>query len=215
MSRSCKNCDAEENIGQYGLCSVCRTEYEDLSSIVNCVKEQQDEIPLLVKYREAVKRTESPNFCEIDPRIIHAALGIGTEAGELQDVVKKTLFYGQELNMVNAFEEIGDLLWYVMLLCIACDWSLEQIIDANIEKLRLRYPKQFAELEARQRNISAEQASLEKAVEQIPDKMIVKESYVDYEQEGEEDLLEDEAQERLEHSLDKLIDGQTEEGDTS
>jgi hypothetical protein len=60
--------------------------------------------------------------------------------------------------------------------------------------LRLRYPKQFAELEARQRNISAEQASLEKAVEQIPDKMIVKESYVDYEQEGEEDLLEDEAQ---------------------
>jgi hypothetical protein len=40
-------------------------------------------------------------------------LGIGGEAGEISDLIKKTFFHGHPFVPMKFVEEGGDLLWYV------------------------------------------------------------------------------------------------------
>lgn len=47
--------------------------------------------------------------------MFHAAMGAVTESAELIDVFKKFIAYKRRIDLVNADEEIGDLLWYIML----------------------------------------------------------------------------------------------------
>ena len=71
-------------------------------------------------YVENVLRTESPGNSETvarltEPqtiRLLHAAMGMVTEAAELLDMLKKHIFYGKILDLINAKEEIGDSQWY-------------------------------------------------------------------------------------------------------
>jgi len=92
-------------------------------------------------------------------RLLHAGLGLATESGEFLDALKKTFFYGRELDTVNLIEEIGDLLWYVALACDALDISLEEVQHRVIEKLRVRYPGQFEDVV--DRDVEAERQALE------------------------------------------------------
>lgn len=48
--------------------------------------------------------------------LLHAQMGIMTECGELADQIKRHLFYGTELDIVNVKEEIGDIMWYTAIL---------------------------------------------------------------------------------------------------
>ena len=64
------------------------------------------------QFIEDAIRTESPNFFQPNVRILHAAIGCVTESGELLDALKKQIFYGRELDVVNVKEEAGDILWY-------------------------------------------------------------------------------------------------------
>ena len=89
------------------------------------------------EYTETVRRTESPNFNidKVSPRVVHAILGIVTEAGELADALKKTVFYkDRELDLVNIKEEIGDVAWYLHLLMdeLGLDWN--DILEVNDRK---------------------------------------------------------------------------------
>lgn len=45
--------------------------------------------------------------------LLHCATGLVTESAELVDAIKKHVFYGKPLDVVNIKEELGDLLWYV------------------------------------------------------------------------------------------------------
>ena len=75
--------------------------------------------------------------------LLHAALGLTGEAGEFADAVKKHAIYDQPLNLENAEEELGDLLWYVALGCHALGVSMKDIAQRNINKLRVRYPEKY------------------------------------------------------------------------
>ena len=57
----------------------------------------------------------------------HACLGIISELGELCDMIKRHIAYGKPLDAVNAKEEIGDICWYVALLCKAFGHSIEEL----------------------------------------------------------------------------------------
>ena len=48
-------------------------------------------------------------------RVDHAMRGLVTEVGELVDAYKRHLYYGEELDIVNIKEEIGDCFWYIAL----------------------------------------------------------------------------------------------------
>ena len=89
-------------------------------------------------------------------QLLHAAMGISTELGELSDNLKKYLFYGSKLNIVNAREELGDIMWYIALACRSLDVSLEDICEKNINKLKIRYPDKFTNESAENRNIEEE-----------------------------------------------------------
>jgi NTP pyrophosphatase (non-canonical NTP hydrolase) len=114
------------------------------------------------EYVKNVKRTESPNFNLINERILHGAIGICTESGEIMDAVKKSLFYGRKLDEVNLVEELGDLFWYIGIVSDALGISFEEIMERNINKLRVRYPKQFEPEKEQNRDLDSEREVLEK-----------------------------------------------------
>ena len=95
-------------------------------------------------------------------RLLHAAIGMCTEAGEIQDQLKKAIFYGKTLDKVNIVEEIGDIMWYIGIACDTLGVSLEEIMQKNHEKLKARYGTKFTEAAALNRNLDAEREILEK-----------------------------------------------------
>jgi NTP pyrophosphatase (non-canonical NTP hydrolase) len=95
----------------------------------------------IAEYTKEVHRT-----CSIeDPRelLILTALGIAGESGEVVDTLKKVLYHSHELNVTELSKEIGDLLWYMVLLCDTIGVRLDDVMQANVEKLQKRYPQGF------------------------------------------------------------------------
>lgn len=95
-------------------------------------------------------------------RLLHAAIGIATESGELLDTLKKFMFYGKGLDIVNIKEELGDLLWYIALAMDVLDTDFPTEMDRVIRKLRLRFPDKFNIVDANIRDLDAERKELEK-----------------------------------------------------
>lgn len=76
-------------------------------------------------------------------RLIHGAMGIAGESGELVDAIKKHVFYGKPLDTENVKEELGDILWYMSILLDEVGSSFEDIMTRNDNKLGTRYPKGY------------------------------------------------------------------------
>src|SRR5688572_11699064 len=96
-----------------------------------------------------------------DLNMLHGAIGIVTEAGELLDAFKRNIYYGKELDKVNVKEEIGDLMWYIAILAREMDFDFEDILQTNIDKLKSRYPEKFTEQHALNRDLGKERDILE------------------------------------------------------
>lgn len=99
-------------------------------------------------------------------RLLHAAIGLCTEAGEFIDPIKKNMFYEKILDEVNLKEEIGDLLWYIAIACDALETTIEDEMERNIRKLIKRFPEKFTEEAAINRDLFAEREILEKDFQQ-------------------------------------------------
>lgn len=98
---------------------------------------------------------------EFQSRMLHYVLGVGTESGELLDVVKKNVIYGKDMDVVNVHEEIGDVLWYLSRILDITGGTFEVCMDLNIKKLRARYGDKFSEFDALNRNLEKERKILE------------------------------------------------------
>lgn len=104
-------------------------------------------------YKEWALTKERKGYDKIAERIntgttgslLHGALGISGEAGELLDAVKKHVMYGKELDKVNVLEELGDICWYMAIALEAVGSSFEEIMQLNQDKLEKRYPGGFTE----------------------------------------------------------------------
>ena len=94
-------------------------------------------------------------------RLLHAGIGLATEAGEFLDQMKRHVYYGKHRDDVNLKEEISDVLWYCSLACNALNISMAEVMDANIRKLKARYPEKFSEEKANTRDLDVERAVLE------------------------------------------------------
>jgi NTP pyrophosphatase (non-canonical NTP hydrolase) len=78
---------------------------------------------------------------------LNAATGIASEAGEINEIVKKEYFHEhpRTVEVVNHMEkELGDLVWYWALMCFAYHLDPADVLEANIEKLKKRYPDGFS-----------------------------------------------------------------------
>jgi NTP pyrophosphatase (non-canonical NTP hydrolase) len=140
----------------------------------NLTKEERDSLSKIKKYKvedyiEDCKVTETMDFDNIKDRLnnndlirlMHSAVGISTEAGELLDAYKKHIFYGRQIDYVNIEEEIGDLLWYISATLDVLGLTYEEVMEKNIKKLKARYPDQFTEKDAIERDLEKEREILE------------------------------------------------------
>jgi len=93
--------------------------------------------------------------------LLHATLGLVTEAAEIADALKKHLFYGKEIDDVNVIEELGDSAWYSAMAVDALETRISQVLEKNIAKLRARYPEKFTEAAALNRDLEKEREVLE------------------------------------------------------
>lgn len=72
-----------------------------------------------------------------------SGLGLAGEAGEIADLTKKVYFHGMKWNeevRLKMIKELGDILWYVAFMSRhVLDVSIEEILEANVKKLKERY----------------------------------------------------------------------------
>ncbi len=115
---------------------------------------------------ELMDRLQSRTFV----RLLHAAMGLTTEVGELMDILKRHLFYGTPIDFVHLREEFGDMEWYKALgydvlvnefEALSRDTIQKDVQDLNISKLKQRFPMKFTEHHAINRDLNTERKVLE------------------------------------------------------
>lgn len=119
--------------------------------IENVIKTESEVTPELV-----ARMSDKSNI-----RLLHAGIGMCTEAGEFIDQLKKHIFYGRPLDKVNLKEEIQDCLWYIGIALheLQTDFDTEQ--RKNIDKLKTRYGDKFTSEAAINRDLDKERKVLE------------------------------------------------------
>lgn len=70
--------------------------------------------------------------------IVYPALGLVGEAGEISEKVKKWLRGDRELDREGLLKELGDPLWYIASLADDLGFTLQEVVDANHDKLTSR-----------------------------------------------------------------------------
>lgn len=97
--------------------------------------------------KEEVRIELPPMLDERTARLLHACIGIATEAGEL---VNASIWRKDDPE--SAIEELGDLFWYIAIACAELELPFEKIWEANVAKLKARYPNGFTSNHAANRN---------------------------------------------------------------
>lgn len=75
--------------------------------------------------------------------LMTAMIGLTSEAGEAQEIVKKVMFQGKPFNedtRTHLSRELGDVMWYWINACNALDLDPNEVIQQNVKKLQDRYP---------------------------------------------------------------------------
>lgn len=106
-------------------------------------------------YQKLAARTllSKPNrgYSPEETMMVWNALGLVGEAGEVGELVEKGVFHDHGVDRELLKKELGDCLWYVAALCTTAGISLDEVMQANIEKLKKRYPDGFIEHASLQR----------------------------------------------------------------
>ena len=92
--------------------------------------------------------------------MMHGAIGLAGESGELLDAVKRHVYYGKDLDMVNSLEECGDAVFYLTLFLRGMSLTLQDAIDSNVRKLNKRYPHGFNKSDCENRDKEAERLAI-------------------------------------------------------
>ena len=75
--------------------------------------------------------------------LMTAGIGLASEGGEFDEIVKKIVFQGKPFNEENRFHmkrELGDIAWYWINACRALGYDPNEVIGENVDKLVARYP---------------------------------------------------------------------------
>jgi NTP pyrophosphatase (non-canonical NTP hydrolase) len=112
-----------------------------------------------VEYLQAANRIQDEQVI----RLLHCAIGLATETGELMEALYEHIYGGQPLDTTNCGEELGDAGWYIGIGCSALRLPLIQMLQTNHDKLALRFPQRFTQFHAEEvnRNREAERKLLE------------------------------------------------------
>ena len=92
--------------------------------------------------------TEQLNILERDSDVnmsllLTGGIGMASEGGEFNEIIKKCIFQGKPLNDETVFHlkrELGDIMWYWINSCRALGLDPNEVVEENVNKLKSRYP---------------------------------------------------------------------------
>lgn len=122
----------------------------------------------LNEYQILAGRTDHGNEISQDEALKCWALGLTGEAGEVADIIKKHFYHGRPMDKDKLKKELGDVLWYLSMCARDLGFTLEEVAEANIEKLRKRYPNGFSHEDSRARK--------DESTTEVPDNYIVQDN---------------------------------------
>lgn len=100
--------------------------------------------PMMVsEYQRDVLRTARKDAEDDIDFLVEGAMGLNGEAGEVIDIVKKTIYQDHDLDIRHIAEELGDVAWYLTIAAYGIGYDLEKVLRMNVEKLHKRYPEGF------------------------------------------------------------------------
>lgn len=93
------------------------------------------------EYQLAAARTinDELNGKEVEYHALHGMVG---EIGEIHSIYQKA-YQNHIPDPTHVKKELGDLLWFIAEYCTAVGWTLEDVMQLNIDKLKARYPLGF------------------------------------------------------------------------
>lgn len=101
-------------------------------------------------YQKLASRTliDAPEdaITSAETMLVWNALGLTGEAGEVADLIKKAIFHRhglEDATRAKLKKELGDVCWYVAAVCSGLGFTLEDVMQGNIDKLQERYPEGF------------------------------------------------------------------------
>ena len=118
----------------------------------SAAKLDEDDIPQEGRWMAMPSKMYHNMLIENKAELLHMAIGISGEAGELLDAVKKHCIYNQPMDFKNITEELGDLEFYMQGVRNILGISRTEIINENMNKLNKRYSEQYTNEQAQMRH---------------------------------------------------------------
>ena len=117
--------------------------FENYTKFIDSVTAEiskHDEL-FLPHFQELSKKLNG-NFTRLD----NAITGLVGESGEVLDVWKKAKYHGLDFEEARSrfIKELGDVCWYLFQTAYALGVPVNEIIDANVEKLKQRHANGFS-----------------------------------------------------------------------
>lgn len=94
-------------------------------------------------YQDLAMRTCSIPYEDKKGMLHHAVFGLTSEAGEVAWILQK-VYQGHDFDTSHMMLELGDCLWMIAEACEALGIGMDDVMQANIEKLKKRYPDGFS-----------------------------------------------------------------------
>ena len=94
---------------------------------------------LITRLRELSTQEPTLNVAAL----LTGSIGLASEGGEFDEIVKKMIFQGKPWNediRFHLIRELGDIAWYWSTACRAIGVDPNEVIAENVKKLESRFP---------------------------------------------------------------------------
>ena len=95
------------------------------------------------EYQSLAIRTCAIPYELKEDMLYHAVFGLNSEAGEVAGILQKK-YQGHPVDREHIKKELGDCLWMIAEACFALDFSMDEVMQMNIDKLKARFPEGFS-----------------------------------------------------------------------
>lgn len=131
-------------VKRYRRCADCGYRFLTMEYEAETLQKEEDRTAMRAnEYQELAQRTSNKRLLW-DQKLLNGALGLCGESGEIADLIKKSRMQGHSLDIEHIAKELGDVCWYIAEAASAINYTLEDIMKMNIEKLKKRYPDGFS-----------------------------------------------------------------------
>ena len=95
----------------------------------------------MIAYQKWVRKMWTNKNRKLELRDFYImSVGLGGETGEVLEILKKSV-RDNKIDKVHLVEELGDVLYYLAMICNYQKISLANVIESNVKKINIRYGK--------------------------------------------------------------------------